>query len=159
MFVDPALWSGRLRQVGGVVLRYSLVVIFLAFGALKFTAGEAASIQPLGTHSPVLFWLYALADSQTASDVIGVIEIAMALAIASRRFTPGLSAAGSLGTAFALLTTLSFLFTTPQLDPNFQGFILKDLTLLGAALWSAGEALGAVQARRDSRMAMQAAEA
>jgi hypothetical protein len=32
------------------------------------------------------------------------------------------------------------LITTPQLDPALSGFIVKDLTLLGVALWSAGEA-------------------
>ena len=89
-----------------------------------------------------------MADQQTASNVIGVIEIVFALAIATRRFAPAVSAAGSLGTAFALATTLSFLVTTPQLGEDFKGFILKDTTLLGAALWSAGEALRAAQAKR-----------
>jgi uncharacterized membrane protein YkgB len=148
MFGKLAAWDGRLRQAGGVVLRYSLVVIFLAFGLLKFTAAEAGSIQPLGAHSPVLFWLYVIGSPQSASDVIGVIEISLALAIATRRFLPAVSAVGSLGTAFALMTTLSFLVTTPKLDSDFQGFILKDLTLLGAALWTAGEALRATKARR-----------
>jgi uncharacterized membrane protein YkgB len=43
------------------------------------------------------------------------------------------------------LNTLSFLFTTPGLDPQSSnaGFIVKDLTLLGAALWTAAEALNA----------------
>lgn len=148
MSIELAVWDARLRQAGGVVLRYSLVVIFLAFGLLKFTPTEAASIQPLGAHSPVLFWLYAIASPQAASGVIGVIEILLALAIASRRILPLVSAVGSLGTALALATTLSFLVTTPQLDSDFQGFILKDLTLLGAALWSAGEALRAARTRR-----------
>ena len=148
-----AAWEDRLRQAGGVVLRYSLVLIFLAFGLLKFTAAEAASIQPLGAHSPVLFWLYANGSPQSASDVIGVIEITLALAIATRRFLPAVSAAGSLGAAFALMTTLSFLVTTPKLDSDFQGFILKDLTLLGAALWTAGEALRAAKSAPVGRMA------
>lgn len=38
------------------------------------------------------------------------------------------------------MVTLSFLVTTPQLDPALGNFIVKDLTLLGVALWSAGEA-------------------
>ena len=148
MSIAGSSWDRRLQQVGGVVLRYSLALIFLAFGLLKFTPAEAASIQPLGAHSPVLFWLYAVGTPQTASDVIGVIEISLALAISARRFAPAVSAAGSLGTTFALMTTLSFLVTTPHLDSDYQGFILKDLTLLGAALWSAGEALQAAGARR-----------
>jgi uncharacterized membrane protein YkgB len=45
------------------------------------------------------------------------------------------------------VVTLSFLITTPQLDPALQGFIVKDLTLLGVALWTAGEALRAAGSR------------
>jgi len=41
--------------VGQVLARYSVVLFFLAFGAAKFTPGEAAAIHPLLVHSPVLF--------------------------------------------------------------------------------------------------------
>ena len=85
------------------------------------------------------------------SALIGVIEIAIGLAMATRQFAPAISAWGSLGAAFALLNTLSFLFTTPGLDPQSSdaGFLLKDLTLLGAALWSAAEANAAARARNE----------
>ncbi|HXV85514.1 MAG TPA: DUF417 family protein, partial [Gemmatimonadales bacterium] len=52
------------------------------------------------------------------------------------------------------LTTLSFLVTTPGLFRKVEwivvpggggGFIVKDLLLLGAALWTLGEALGAAR--------------
>ena len=144
-------WSLR---IGKVVLRYSLVLFFLGFGILKFTPGEAAAIHAPITHSPFLFWLDALFGQQGASNVIGVIEIALALLIAVRPIAPRLSALGGFGTAFALLITLSFLLTTPQLDPGLAAFIIKDVTLFGAALWSAGEALGAAQKRLSSRMAL-----
>jgi len=44
------------------------------------------------------------------------------------------------------LVTLSFLVTTPHVGES-AGFLLKDLTLLGAALWTAGEAFDADRAR------------
>ena len=124
------------------------------FGILKFTPGEAAAIHAPIVHSPVLFWLDPLFGQQGASNVIGVIEIALALLMAVRPFAPRLSALGGFGTAFALLITLSFLVTTPQLDPGLAGFIIKDVTLFGAALWSAGEALAAAQRRMSPSMAM-----
>lgn len=130
-------------RAGQIVARYSVVLFFLLFGAAKFTPGEAAAIHPLLIHSPFLSWLPALLSQQASSDVIGVVEIALALMMASRRFAPRLSAIGSYGIAASLVVTLSFLVTTPQLDPALGGFIVKDLTLLGVALWSAGEALGA----------------
>jgi uncharacterized membrane protein YkgB len=50
---------------------------------------------------------------------------------------------GSLMAAFAMLNTLSFLFTTPGLDARGSGFLIKDIMLLGAAIWSAAEASSA----------------
>jgi len=43
--------------------------------------------------------------------------------------------------------TLSFLFTRPKIGDNAP-FILKDLSFLGAALWTAGEALEVKKARK-----------
>ena len=139
-------WQPRLETLGVIVTRYSLVLIFLAFGLYKFTPQEAQGIQPLVAHSIGLFWLYRLFDVRLASDIIGLVEVSLAILMAVRPFSARLSAIGSLGTAFALLNTLSFLFTTPGLDPQSSdaGFIVKDLTLLGAALWTAAEALLAV---------------
>lgn len=141
MFLTPH-FEARLGQSGAFVLRYSLVFFFLAFGLYKFTPQEAAGIAPLMANSPVLFWAGPTLGEQGASNFIGVIEIALGLMVAARAFAPRLAALGSIGMAGALVTTLSFLFTTPGLDPQSSdaGFLLKDLTLLGAALWSAGEA-------------------
>jgi uncharacterized membrane protein YkgB len=143
-------WTATLGQA---VARYSVVLFFLAFGLAKFTEAEAAAIHPLLVHSPVLFWLPRLLDEQLSSDIVGVVEITLAVMMASRPFAPRVSAIGSYGIAAALVVTLSFLITTPQLDPALQGFIVKDLTLLGVALWTAGEALGAAGSRsRPQRM-------
>lgn len=142
-------WEARTAGVGGVILRYSLVFFFLVFGLFKFTAKEAAGIQPMTEHSVGLFWVNRLLGVQGGSNLIGVIEITVALLIAVRHWAPRLSMWGSFGAAFALANTLSFLFTTPGLDPqgSDMGFLLKDITLLGAALWSAAEASSASRAR------------
>jgi reactive chlorine resistance protein C len=148
----------NLDGAAGAVLRYGLVAIVLFFGALKFTAAEAAGIQPLVSHSPFLSWLYSFASIRAVSDGIGAVEIAIALLIASRPFSPGLSAVGSLAGVGMFATTISFLFTTPGVFVSVPGFpvpapneigafLVKDLFLLGAALWSAAEALFAVRRR------------
>jgi len=131
------------QLLGKGIARYSVVLFFLGFGLAKFTASEATAIHPLLVHSPFLFWLPRLFDRQLSSDIIGAIEIALALMMASRFFSPRLSAIGGFGIAVSLAVTLSFLVTTPGLDPALSAFIVKDVTLLGVALWSAGEALGA----------------
>ncbi|SDR57627.1 Uncharacterized membrane protein YkgB [Rhizobiales bacterium GAS191] len=156
---EPAL-EDRLTKVGGAVLRYSLVLFFVGFGLFKFTPQEAAGIQPLVANSPLLSWIYRLLDLRAGSGLIGIVEITLGVLIALRQVNARLSAYGSLGTALVLCITLSFLFTTKGLDPQSSdaGFLLKDLTLLGAALWTAGEALraantdGAVDARAGARL-------
>src|SRR5689334_5959766 len=86
----------RLESVAGALLRYGLVAIVLFFGAFKFTAAEANGIQPLIAHSPLMSWLYAVGSVRGVSNGIGAIEITLALLIATRRFSPSLSAIGSL---------------------------------------------------------------
>jgi uncharacterized membrane protein YkgB len=140
----------RLQNIGAFILRYSLVFFFVAFGLYKFTPQEAAGIEPMMAHSIGLFWIYHILDKQISSDLIGVIEITFGILVGIRPLNARLSAFGSLGMAFALVNTLSFLFTTPGLDSQSSdaGFLLKDLTLLGAALWTAGEAFAASAMKR-----------
>lgn len=54
------------------------------------------------------------------------------------------------------VVTLSFLFTTPGVfEPTspWGGFLMKDIILLGAALFTAAEALGAWRATERARLA------
>lgn len=142
-------WEERLGFIGLGILRYSLVFFFVAFGLYKFTPQEAAGVEPLMAHSLLLFWVDPLLGVRGGSALIGVIEIAIGLGVAARRISPRLAVWGSLGAAFALINTLSFLFTTQGLDPQSSdaGFLLKDLTLLGGALWSVAEANAATRDR------------
>lgn len=102
--------------------------------------------------------MYNVTSVRGASILIGTIEIICGLLIAMRPFAPRLSAVGSVGAIVTLLTALTFLFTTPRVwqpgygfpfpSPMPGQFIAKDLALLGIAVWSAGEALRAVQRNR-----------
>ena len=70
------------------LLRWALVIIFLWFGGMKFTAYEAAGIAPFIEHSPIMSWLHALFGVQGASYVIGVIELSTAAALILGAFHP-----------------------------------------------------------------------
>ena len=146
----------RLESIGIAVSRYGLVVVLTLIGLMKFTAAEAAGIQPLVAHSPLMSWMYAVFSVQGVSNLIGFIEITTALLMASRRFSPKASFAGSVGAIATFLLTISFLFSTPgalQLGHGISilgdagQFLIKDLVLLGASCWTAAEALGAVGKR------------
>jgi len=147
----PRLSESRtlLERVGIHVSRYGLVITLFLIGILKFTAGEAQGIQPLVASSPLMFWLYHIFGLQTVSNLIGAIEIAVAALMALRPFSARLSFIGSLGAIVTFVLTVSFLFSTPGVFQFSHGFpllgdagqfLIKDLVLLGASIWTAGEA-------------------
>ena len=135
--------GGRAQKVGTAMLRYGVVVMLLMIGASKWTPTEAEAIRPWVTNSPFLSWIYKIASAQGASEFIGSIEIVAAILIAVRRWIPKATVIGSLMASGMFVVTLSFLATTPNQSPDAQGFLLKDFFLLGASIWSVGEALEA----------------
>jgi reactive chlorine resistance protein C len=72
----------ELEAVGIAISRYGLVLVLLLIGLLKFTAAEAAGIQPLIAHSPFMSWMYAVFGVRGVSNLIGTIEITVALLLA-----------------------------------------------------------------------------
>ncbi len=138
-----------LERMGIHVSRYGLVITLLLIGVLKFTAGEAQGIQPLVANSPLMFWLYRIFSLQGVSNLIGVIEIVIALLIALRPFSARFSFMGSIGATITFVLTVSFLLSTPGALQFSHGvpllgdagqFLIKDLVLLGASIWTAAEA-------------------
>lgn len=135
-------------MAGRGVLRYGLMALLLLWGGFKFFGFEAEGIRPLVEHSPLLSWLYPLLGVRGTSDLIGVIEVSAAILIGLRRWRPDLSAMGSLLAAGTFVVTLSFLASTPGVfapTNPFGGFLMKDIMFLGAALYTAAEALEAAK--------------
>jgi uncharacterized membrane protein YkgB len=127
------------------LLRWALVVIFLWFGGMKFTAYEANGIAPFIANSAIMSWLHALFGVQGASYVIGVIELSTAAALILGAFQPIFSALGAAMSAATYLITLTFFLSTPGIAEATAGgfpaisampgqFLLKDLVLLAASL-------------------------
>lgn len=143
---------------GIFLTRLGLVIVFLWIGAMKFTAYEAQAIQPLVANSPFMSWLYGLFSIQAFSNGLGVLEITIGLMIAAREISPMVSAIGSAFGVVLFLGTLSFMVSTPPVWEATLGgfpalsvapgqFLLKDLALLGAAIWTCGESLEAMKNR------------
>jgi reactive chlorine resistance protein C len=117
---------------------------------MKFTGYEAKGIEPMVAHSPLMGWMYGFLSVRTFSDALGVVEVTIAILIGLRHWSAKASALGSAAAVIMFLSTLSFLFSTPGWELSLGGFpslsalpgqfLLKDLVLLGAALWSLGEA-------------------
>jgi reactive chlorine resistance protein C len=144
------------EAVGRQLARYGLVLVVAWIGLMKFTAYEADRIGLFVAHSPLLSWVYRLMGVRGFAAVLGAVEIAIALLIAVRPVAPRVSALGSALAVGMFLTTLSFLVTTPGVWEASAGgfpalsvlpgqFLVKDVALLGIALWSLGEAWQASQ--------------
>jgi reactive chlorine resistance protein C len=126
------------------IMRYGLVFLLVMWGAAKFTTFEAEAIMPLVDHSPLLAWLHNALGLRGTSALFGVFEMSAGLLIATRRWLPRVSGFASLATAGMFIVTLSFLVTTPGvLQPTspWGGFLMKDIELLGAALFTFAEAV------------------
>ena len=151
-------WAERIETAGRHSIRYGLVLVLLWIGGMKFTAYEAEGISGFVSNSPLMSWAYQLFSKGQFSAILGIVELLTAVLIAARPFSARLSAVGSALAVGMFLTTLTFLFSTPGVIEPSLGFpalsavpgqfLIKDVVLLGAALWTAGEALRAVRRER-----------
>ncbi|MEO5735137.1 MAG: DUF417 family protein [Rubrivivax sp.] len=147
-----------LLRWGGFALRWSLVLIFLWFGFMKFTAYEAKGIAPLVMHSPLLSWAYNLLGERGFASTLGVVELAIGVLIALRPVSARASGIGSVASIITFIVTLTFILTTPGVWQEGYGFpylsgpigqfLIKDVVLLAASIWTAGEAFRAARFNR-----------
>ena len=138
-------------KISAFVLRYGLVLVVFWIACLKFTAYESKGVFNHASHSPLLSWAYHILDVRDFSRGLGAVEITIALLIAAGSVWPKLSIVGSLGGIGMFLTTLSFVITTPGVWQAGYGFpalaaspgqfLVKDVVLLGAALWTLADSL------------------
>ncbi|WP_218894376.1 YkgB family protein [Mycolicibacterium vinylchloridicum] len=147
--------ASAVSHVGALAARYGLVVVISWIGALKFTSYEAQGIQPLVANSPFMSWIYGILSVDAFSTVLGVVELATAILLAVKPWSPKLSVLGSVMATGLFLATISFLFTTPGVWEESAGgfpalsstgqFLIKDVALIGVAVWTLGDALSAVR--------------
>ena len=150
--------SHRVAQLltgsGQLVSRYGLVVVLAWIGFGKYAKMEA---RVLIEHSPLMSWIYDVLGVTTVARGLGTMEIVAALLIALRPIWPRASAVGSALAVVLFLGTLSFLFTIPGVVATHAAglrvlsalpgqFLLKDLVLIGVALWTLGDSLGGAPA-------------
>jgi uncharacterized membrane protein YkgB len=104
-------------------------------------------------------WLYSILSVRTFAAILGSLEIAAALLIAIRPLTPQISAIGS-AMGILLFPQHAELpvhharsdrgIRIPVLSVLPGQFLLKDLVLVSASLWTLGDSLGAALPRRSA---------
>jgi uncharacterized membrane protein YkgB len=152
--LSPAATPPRVAQsltgLGQLISRYGLVVVLAWIGFGKYVKMES---RVLIEHSPLMSWIYDVFSVTTVARGLGTMEIVAALLIALRPAWPRASAAGSALAVVLFLGTLSFLTTPGVVASHAAGlpvlsalpgqFLLKDLVLIGVALWTLGDSLAA----------------
>lgn len=143
--------GARMAPATDLFVRYSLVLVIVWIGALKFTSFEAHGIEPLVSNSPLMSWVYSVFSVTTFSAVLGVIELTLAALIAVKPWMPRLSILGGIGAVGMFVTTLSFMITTPGVAAAEAGgfpvlsstgqFLIKDVVLLAVSLWTVRDSL------------------
>jgi reactive chlorine resistance protein C len=142
--------GATIKIIGEYFVRYGLVLVLLWIGAMKFTAYEAKGVEPLVATSPLMSWLLKVFSLQGVSNLLGTTEITTGILIALRPLSSRAAAIGSFLATGTFLTTLTFLFSLPGWEQSLGGFpalsgsggfLLKDLVLLGASIWSLGDSL------------------
>jgi len=137
-FRIPERGAGLYRMLW--ILRWVMVVIFVAFGIQKFTPQSAHGIVQYISNSPFVGWLSVFGERGEAY-LLGIIELGSAAMLAAGAFSPLLSAIGAFMGIVTFVVTWSFFFTTPGVvkwslstDPiawNLTGeFLFKDIVLL-----------------------------
>ena len=154
-FAEARLGNSAITRVGGALARYGLVVVIGWIGLLKFTSYEAQGIEPLVANSPLLSWVYGLFSVTTFSTLLGVVEVSTAVLLAVKPWWPRISVVGSVMAVGLFLATTSFLVTTPGVGEDAAGgfpllsmtgqFLVKDVALLGIAVWTLADALRAAR--------------
>jgi uncharacterized membrane protein YkgB len=150
-------------RVSSALVRYGLVIVIAWFAIMKFTSYEAQGIQPLVAHSPFMSWLYNVFSVSTFSTLLGIFELTAALLLSLKPRWPRASMVGSLMAIGLFIATISFLFTTPDvfdaaaggfplLSPD-GGFLIKDVALLGSAVWTLADARAACDATASTAKA------
>ncbi len=168
----------RIDRFGMGLLRAALVLVLIWIGGLKFAQYEADSIVPLVANSAALRFFYKdpghyKANMNKEGELVpshrewhrangtyefsyglGTVIVLIGVLIATYPISPRASAVGSLLLILMSLTTLSFLFTTPEawvlaLGDQQHGFpylsgvgrlIIKDTIMLGAAVVTLADA-------------------
>src|SRR5215468_2698316 len=90
----PSL-SSRVEAAGRELARYGLVIVVGWIGLMKFTAYEAEGIRLYVANSPLMSWVYCFMSHRGFSAVLGVVEVAVAVLIAARPYSPRACILGS----------------------------------------------------------------
>ncbi|MFA8300621.1 MAG: DUF417 family protein [Hyphomicrobiales bacterium] len=132
--------NNRITKIGYALGVLGTAIILIWIGIFKFTNVEALAIKPLVTNHPAMSWLYSIFSVQWVSNIFGIVEIIIGIALLLSFWSRKAGLIGGILSTLTFIATFSFLFTTPDMITYKEGipvidfFILKDLTLLAFSI-------------------------
>ena len=155
--------KSRTSTIAPLVARYGLAIVLAWFGAMKFTYYESHGISHWVANSPFLSWFYHIMSIEAFGRLNGSIELITAALLAAKPWFPKASVVGGIFATLFFVTTLSFMATTPGTGEASAGgfpilsadgeFLMKDIALIGLALWLLADALQATRRQVTSAKA------
>ena len=153
--------ANLLIQAGKGIGRYGLALVLAWIGFGKYVKMDA---KVLIEHSPLMSWIFDFLSATTVARALGTMEITAAILIVARPVWPRVSLVGSALAILLFTGTLSFLVTTPGVVVAHAAgipvlsalpgqFLLKDLVLMGVAIWTLGDSLRAALAHEAPKVA------
>ena len=152
--------KSRTTGIASLVARYGLVIVLAWFGAMKFTYYESHGISHWVANNPLMSWVYNIMSIDAFGRLNGSVELITAALLALKPWFPKASVVGGIFASLFFVTTLSFMITTPGTGEASAGgfpvlsadgeFLMKDIALIGLALWLLADAIDATRDRRHS---------
>jgi uncharacterized membrane protein YkgB len=148
----------RTADTAAFVARYGLVIVLAWFGAMKFTHYESDGISHWVANSPLMSWMYHFMSVDAFGRLNGSVELITAALLALKPWSPRAAVLGGAIATLFFVTTLTFMASTPGTGEASAGgfpvlsadgeFLMKDIALLGLALWLLADAVDAARQRR-----------
>ncbi|MCT4591525.1 MAG: DUF417 family protein [Carboxylicivirga sp.] len=135
-------------NAGQFILRYGLAIAFIWLGLMKLKNSEADYLKQILANSALFKWLLKYLTSYAFSQVVAYLQIIIGVLIALKPVARKLSFWGGILASVVLLLSVASLFTSTFVWQSPYGFpelsklgqsILKDVVLLGAAMWCVGD--------------------
>jgi len=136
------------KTIGQFILRYGLAIAFIWLGMLKLKNSEADYLKEVLSNSSLFSWMLSYITPYAFSQLIAYLQMMIGVAIAAKPVARKISFWGGVVASVILLISVSTLFTSgyvwqapygfPELSKLGQS-ILKDIILLGAAMWCVGD--------------------
>ncbi|TMX31312.1 hypothetical protein DA096_22635 [Vibrio rotiferianus] len=128
------------RNIGYSLGVLGVALVLAWIGIYKFTPTEADLIKPLVENHPAMGWLYSVISVQAVSNLIGAVEIIVAIGLVVGLKKRKVGFFSGVFATVIFLSTLSFLITTPNtwkvsdgiLITNF--FLVKDILFLAISI-------------------------